>query len=595
MTRMRQFQRQAFSVALWEKRLVLSRAILILIGITVFGGILRFWGLNNSVNQPWLVDEGFNVHYALELGQWLIHRKDVDFYWVTPQAWSLLLLAAYGVYFLIQRATGAFTSVIDLLIMYLMNREMLYLIARHLSAAFSTLTIPIAYMLAARLFNRRVGLVTSFFIAILYPFIWHAHHSTPYSFAFFLVVLAGYLAVRIYQEDHPRVYALGGFLTGVLVSTYYYTGLVVLSQFFGHWFREGAAGTPPLRRLFDKRLVLLTIALVIGTLVAFPALTGAPDQVLTALGKRSGGFTGGNPLQNFALMVANMSDYYRQTSAEPHLFLENSMLVFGEAVLVFLAFGLVYGLFRFRKEWVLLAPPFLIWFGVLVLLGGWIQGVRHVFFGIPLIVPLAAACLVDLVGRLSIPTRWRGPVIGAVTLSIGLQALYWAILLAGLFGRPSTTDLARAWIRANVPAGATIATDRGYGPFAEWPLKGSQIERVLGSGSDAQRLRAAIERERPPFTVVFLIEAEQLPDYERLRALGVSYIAIADQQYRRYYHDEPRMQPVFEADPNLRAYAAQIWDFYSHLDEHAEFVTEFVPRDVWALGPLIKIYKLRAP
>lgn len=76
---------------------------------------------------------------------------------------------------------------------------------RLFSAAFGALAIIIIYKLSSYLFNRRVGLISAFFLAISPYHLWYSQEARAYSLQIFLVLLSMFYYVRIFKKEKPQL------------------------------------------------------------------------------------------------------------------------------------------------------------------------------------------------------------------------------------------------------------------------------------------------------------------------------------------------------------------------------------------------------
>lgn len=102
--------------------------------------------------------------------------------------------------------------------------------ARYLSLFISIISIPFVYVLASKLYNTKIGLMTTV-IFILSPFIsWHANEARMYSLLLLLAVLNSIFFIDILKRD-KRISWIGFIITAILgIYTHYFYWLFLLSN-----------------------------------------------------------------------------------------------------------------------------------------------------------------------------------------------------------------------------------------------------------------------------------------------------------------------------------------------------------------------------
>jgi YYY domain-containing protein len=94
-----------------------------------------------------------------------------------------------------------------------------HLVGRAVSATFDLVTILLVYLIGARLYRRRVGIVAAAFSALTVLLIQHAHFFVVDPFLTTFMVAGFYFAVRIQQEGDLSSYALFGLFLGMAAAT----------------------------------------------------------------------------------------------------------------------------------------------------------------------------------------------------------------------------------------------------------------------------------------------------------------------------------------------------------------------------------------
>jgi hypothetical protein len=137
------------------------------------------------------------------------------------------------------------------------------------------------------------------------------------------------------------------------------------------------------------------------------------------------------------------------------------------------------------------------------------------------------------------------------------------------FQHDDPADVAN-WIKANLPLGAVIAEDHRVNLAA---IKGNN-----GPSNSARVPQKVVEAETGL--------APDIGNLEKLREMGVSYVAVCKQNYGRFFNDEKKPQSKVKAD-----YVKQR-DFYARLFAEGELIKEWPKGTISYLQPGIRLYKI---
>lgn len=137
------------------------------------------------------------------------------------------------------------------------------------------------------------------------------------------------------------------------------------------------------------------------------------------------------------------------------------------------------------------------------------------------------------------------------------------------FQHDDPTDVAN-WIKANLPLDAVIAEDH-------------RVNLAATKGNDGPNTSA-----RVPQTVIEAKSglAPDIGDMEKLRSLGVGYVAVCKQNYGRYFNDEKKPQASVKS-----GYTKQR-DFYTRLFAEGELLKEWPKGPILYLQPGIRLYRI---
>jgi 4-amino-4-deoxy-L-arabinose transferase-like glycosyltransferase len=377
-----------------------------------------------------------------------------------------------------------------------------YLIGRGLSALCDIGTVLMTHAIGRALYGNPVGLLAAAFYALAVLPIQQAHFFTVDAFAAWWVAVAFWLAVRAVERARWWDDLLFGVALGCGVATKISVFLVALpfvlavgQRVIGHWPRAGDRSRGAVRRkvaLLARAMLSLNLAAIVALLCfrllhpyAFvPTSAGATRpadaSVLTLAYDRGVDILVPqmNPawLQQMAEVGRMMSGNYDQPPN--HQWATRTPLLFPWLNMVRFGFGWLLGLTAWAGWiWALaelvrrrpgagrhLLPVAWVavyfgWYGT-----QWVCTMRYFLPVYPTLAVLAAWALLRLsreeavsAGGLSSLSQRR---LGAVALAlVSLGTLAWAVAFTSIYKRPHPRVAASRWFFANVPAGATIATE----------------------------------------------------------------------------------------------------------------------------------------
>lgn len=388
----------------------------------------------------------------------------------------------------------------------------LAIVGRALAAFFDIATVVLAFLLGRRLFGARAGLLA----ALLYAFsplpIQHAHFGVADSFMTFFATAAVYYAVRIVQDGKWSDYAWAGAMVGLAVASKLtavsLVPVVVLATSIRAWpsLSQLWRGSVPSVSIHKSQttgravrgtLLALGVAFLlfrIGQPYAFNApgmndlaiwqddfecvnhkcgaLTNAVGQVLD-LNPR---WVDDQVNQQSLLSGGNWPPNVQWIGRTPWIYPLQQMIVWGMGPLLGVAgwLGMLYLAWRLlkRRELVLLVP--LAWVaGYFLYMGG--QFTLYLRYFLPLYPTLAvsaAALLLALWGwaakaelpagireRVKLPPDLLPSAVRTAIVAVPVFTILWGLAYFHIYSQPTTRNTASSWIYANVPAGATIATE----------------------------------------------------------------------------------------------------------------------------------------
>lgn len=211
-------------------RSLLSHQAVLLGGIILIGLALRLWGIGFGLPYEYHVDEVQYVRQAASMGS----RGLEPTWWNNPPFFKYLLLAEDVGLFLAGKVAGIYTSAADFGTRNSSDPTLLYLLGRTTSALFGTLTVLVSYWLGKVAYNRRVGLLAAWFVAVAFMLVRDSHYATNDIALTFFVALGVLCAVRISRTGQTRWYVLGGVALGLGFATKYTGAVIAVPLFISH-------------------------------------------------------------------------------------------------------------------------------------------------------------------------------------------------------------------------------------------------------------------------------------------------------------------------------------------------------------------------
>jgi Dolichyl-phosphate-mannose-protein mannosyltransferase len=336
-------------------------------------------------------------------------------------------------------------------------------------------SIFLAFVLAKRLYNEKVGLLSALFLSLS---LYHVQNSgwatldVPNSFFFILTL---YCAFKTYEEPTPKFYFLTGVSLGILVGTKYNGAIVLISILILHYYRTLKNEEKTIPNIFksslSKNLGILLLSAGVTFLLTTPGIILTPTVFVHSL------------LEQLNLDTGRK---YRVVWGDSFFFLiaKNFMTATDPILGLVMLLGLVY---PFRRSWdkeiPLLAPLiiFFVSFGALE--------TRQLISVLPLTSILGARAVFHLYEKnrfLSKPV-W-------VSLLAAWTIFAVAYNSAGILLRKDDTRTEAAYyIEQNIPNGATIGAT-SIGDYPRWSWMFPRIDR--------EKYKIVDALEKPKFIIL---------------------------------------------------------------------------------------------
>lgn len=108
------------------------------------------------------------------------------------------------------------------------SQSLHYLTARFFVACLGTATIYITFLISKKLYNKKVGVISSFFLAFMPLAVQDSHYATVDVPVTFFIALAFYSILYVAEYGKMKYYLISGFLIGLAASIKYNGGLLVI-------------------------------------------------------------------------------------------------------------------------------------------------------------------------------------------------------------------------------------------------------------------------------------------------------------------------------------------------------------------------------
>ena len=141
--------------------------------------------------------------------------------------------------------------------------DQIHIVGRAASAIFDTVSVFLIYLIGARLYSRRVGVLAAAFTAFSVLLIQHAHFFVVDSFANTFILAGIYFAVLAMVHGKPLHYILFGMALGMAaaskISAAPLAGVIVLASIVRLW---GQEERPTLTQEFGRLVLAAAVSLL---------------------------------------------------------------------------------------------------------------------------------------------------------------------------------------------------------------------------------------------------------------------------------------------------------------------------------------------
>jgi 4-amino-4-deoxy-L-arabinose transferase-like glycosyltransferase len=188
--------------------------------VLLLAALFRLWGIWHDYPYSYYPDEEHFMKRALSLGS-----GDLNPHWFHKPAFLMYtLFFEYGLFFILGKLTGFFTSVESFAVYFFQNQGPFILIGRLTVAIFGITTVYITYRIADRFWGRTAGLFASLLLALSYGHVFASQNIKADVPATFFTVLSVYYLLKACSEGfRTGDYMLSGLFAGLGTATKYYS------------------------------------------------------------------------------------------------------------------------------------------------------------------------------------------------------------------------------------------------------------------------------------------------------------------------------------------------------------------------------------
>jgi hypothetical protein len=187
------------------------------LGLILLGALaLRLWGIKQGLPYVYNIDEaGHFVPKAVEMSAHGLNPH----YFVNPPALTYVLHLV-----LVARFGGGHAVIHE----YALHPDRVFLVARITVALLGTAAVGLLYLLGARLFDRRVGLLAAAIEAVAFLPVFYGHLALNDAATLLPLTLSLFGSVGIMRYGRSRDYVLAGIGLGLACASKYTAGIAIV-------------------------------------------------------------------------------------------------------------------------------------------------------------------------------------------------------------------------------------------------------------------------------------------------------------------------------------------------------------------------------
>ncbi len=179
---------------------------------------LRLLGVDHGLPHGYYPDETHFLKRSLAFGSF-----DFNPHWFhKPAFFMYILFFEFGIYFVIGKLVGAFSSSQEFAAEFLTNPTTFYLIGRITNVVFGVLSILVASRMARKMGGHVAGLVAALFLAATVAQASSCQSVKADVPSSLLTLISLFFLSRAAERNHVRDYLLCGLIAGLSMATKYY-------------------------------------------------------------------------------------------------------------------------------------------------------------------------------------------------------------------------------------------------------------------------------------------------------------------------------------------------------------------------------------
>lgn len=512
---------------------------------------LRLWGVPFGLPHLYHADEPIIVNHALAYSNGDLNPH----FFRIPPLTSYLLFVIYGIYFVIGKIFGLFTSTQQFEYLFYEDPSSFYICGRFLfGALLGTFSVYMIYQIVRKNFSSRSALISSI---LLFSSFLHVRDS-HYLYCDILLLLAlitafGMLWKIIDAPQNNSLHFMFGSLTGICCAIKYNGGSMLLPYFF-------------ILFQISKNKLHAGLKMLSGLVIFYLILN--PFSLID---------------YRFFINELVLESHSHGGIPWTHHYFYSLKEGLGLPLWIFGTFSVVYSLFTKNLK-ILSLVFFVLSYYIIIILGGQPYE-RYVLPIIPFILILSAVTLNGLVERLN-KNKFATFFVFAFILTF--PGLMSSIRFDKLMNEKDTRTLAKTWIEENIPSGKVVALDHDFfGPRLNPSLEQLKLKKEVAQhkGMGAAKVKKIdylinkITKDKLPNYSLFFLRTQPEPK-ENATFLGP--FMPFDLEKLREQVDFVIMTYSYAESQNPHR------DFHRSLSEKAIRITSFSPYKDSRLYPIDK-------
>jgi len=260
---------------------LLNKNMLILYLILVAAVLVRIIGLDWYLPSTYEIDEHYTVRIALGFLK-TGNLNPGSFMW--PSLYFYIQAIGYGFYYLWRVLAESIQSLSGL------TQTEIFSVGRFTTALYGIGTVLFVYVVGQRMYSKKIGLISSLFLAFTLLHVRYSRLIRPDVPMVFFIILSFLCTYLMYERGKTRYYVLAGIFAGLSIATKYGGVILVVPIFLAHLFRSLEERKTLLGILFDRRVFLALLSIIIGFFIGCPyGLLYFSSLLRTAIGWTSRG------------------------------------------------------------------------------------------------------------------------------------------------------------------------------------------------------------------------------------------------------------------------------------------------------------------